>query len=460
MATISTTSPEREAARRLRESFRGTVLVDGDQMYGEARRLWNGEVVKRPAVIARCEDESDVAAAVAVAREHDLPLSVRGGGHDWAGRALRDGGLVIDLTSMRAVTVDPDAEIATAQGGATAGDVVAHAGQFGLAPVTGTVKAVGMAGLTLGGGYGPLCGKHGLGADNLLGARVVLADSRIVTADDAHDPDLLWALRGGGGSFGVVTSGRYRLHPLASVTAGLLLFGLEQAATVLRGYRELIAEAPDELTVMSGFLSGPDGRPLLLLFRAWSGEPAPGEREITRFEQLGNPVMTQVAPMPYSHALGAFDAQVVNGRHHAIRTRWLAELTDDAAAILIDAARSVSSSSSAIALHHLHGAAARVAPTATAFALRREHLLVEIIAAWEPGEAGESARHVSWADTVCEALAPAALPGGYPNLLGPDDVEQLVLAYGANTGRLRELKRRYDPDDVFASAICALPASP
>ena len=455
----TTTSSERDATRELRGSIRGTVLVDGDAMYGEARQLWNGAVDKRPALIARCADDLDVASAVAVAREHDLPLSVRGGGHDWAGRALSDGGLVIDLTSMRAVSVDADAEIATAQGGATAGDVVAGAGSFGLAPVTGTVKAVGMAGLTLGGGYGPLCGKHGLGVDNLLDARVVLADGRLVPADQDNDPDLLWALRGGGGSFGVVTSARYRLHSLTWVTAGLLLFGLEQAEVVLRGYRELIAEAPDELTVMSGFMSGPDGKPLLFLFPTCSGEQTQGEREIARLEQLGTPVMSQVTRMAYEGALGMFDAQVVNGRHHTIRTRSLAELTDDTIATLIEAARTVTSPFSAIALHHFHGAAARVDPAATAFALRREHLLVEIIAAWEPSEAAESARHQSWADAVCDALGPTALPGGYPNLLGPDDPERLVLAYGANVDRLRELKGRYDPENVFASAICALGAA-
>ena len=394
-----------------------------------------------------------------VAREHDLPLSVRGGGHDWAGRALSDGGLVIDLTSMRAVTVDSDAGIATAQGGATAGDVVAPARALGLAPVTGTVKAVGMAGLTLGGGYGPLCGKHGLAADNLIGARAVLADGRVVIADQAHDPDLLWALRGGGGSFGVVTSARYRLHPLESVTAGLLLFGLEQAEAVLHGYQELIAEAPDELTVMSGFLSGPDGKPLLFLFPTWSGEPIQGEREIARCERLGSPVMTQVAPMAYEDALGMFDAQVVNGRHHTIRTRWLSALTDDIIATLVEAAGTVTSPSSVIALHHFHGAAARVHPAASAFALRRKHLLVEIIAAWEPGDAWESARDESWADRLCDVLGSAALPGGYPNLLGPSDHDRLALAYGANADRLRELKRRYDPGDVFASAIGALRAS-
>jgi len=239
------------------------------------------------------------------------------------------------------------------------------------------------------------------------------------------------------------------------VTAGLLLFGLEQAESVLHGYQELIAEAPDELTVMSGFLSGPDGKPLLFLFPAWSGEPTHGEREVARFERLGSPVMAQVAPMAYGDALGMFDAQVVNGRHYAIRTRWLSALTDDTIATLIEAARTVTSPFSAIGLHHFHGAATRIHPTATAFALRREHLLVEIIAAWDPGEARESARHESWAESVSHALGPAALPGGYPNLLGPGDHDRLVLAYGANADRLLELKRRYDPESVFASAICA-----
>jgi len=228
---------------------------------------------------------------------------------------------------------------------------------------------------------------------------------------------------------------------------------------VLHGYQELIAEAPDELTVMSGFLSGPDGNPLLFLFPAWSGEPTHGEREIARLERLGTPVMSRVAPMAYGDALGMFDAQVVNGRHYTIRTRWLAGLTDDTIATLVEAARTVTSPLSAIGLHHFHGAATRVDPAATAFALRREHLLVEIIAAWGPAAADESARHERWADMVCDALGPAALPGGYPNLLGPDDHERLARAYGANIDRLRELKRRYDPANVFASAICALPAA-
>ncbi len=455
--TTSVGSPQQEAANELRSSMRGAVLLPDDAGYDEARRLWNGAVDARPAVIACCEDRDDVVAALRVAREHGLPLSVRGGGHDWAGRALNDGGLVVGPRPMRTVRVDADAGIAVAQGGATAGDVVAAARPFGLAPVTGTVKAVGMAGFTLGGGYGPLCGKHGLGVDNLLGAEVVLADGRIVTADDSHEPDLLWGLRGGGGGFGVVTSARYRLHCLGSVTAGLILFGLDEAARVLRGYAELIAFAPDELTVMSGFLSGPDGNPLLFLFPTWSGEPAEGEREIAGLEQLGTPVMTQVAPMAYEDALGMFDAQVVNGRHHLLRTRWLPELTDETAAVLIEAARTVSSPLSVIALHHFHGAAARVPTPDTAFGLRRDHLLVEILAAWEPAASADRARHKGWANNVSDALAPHALPGGYPNLLAPGEHGRVEAAYGPNAARLRELKRRYDPDGMFASAIGAMP---
>jgi FAD/FMN-containing dehydrogenase len=406
-----------------------------------------------------CEERSEVAAAIRAAREHGVPLSVRGGGHDWAGRALNDGGVVVDLRAMRAVHTDADAEVAVAQGGATAGDVVVAARPLGLAPVTGTVKAVGMAGFTLGGGYGPLCGKHGLGVDNLLGAEVVLADGRILTADRANEPDLFWALRGGGGGFGVVTAARYRLHRLQSVIAGLILFRLEDAASVLRGYWELIAAARDELTVMSGFLSGPDGNPLLFLFPAWSGEQAEGEPVVARLEQLGTPVMTQIASIPYEDALGMFDAQVVNGRHDLLRTRWLPGLTAETAAVLIEAATAFTSPLSVIALHHFHGAAARVPVSETAFGLRRDHLLVEILAAWGPAESGDCARHRAWADGVSEALAPFALPGGYPNLLAPDELQRVEAAYGPNAGRLRELKRRYDPEGVFGCATGAMTAA-
>jgi len=224
---------------------------------------------------------------------------------------------------------------------------------------------------------------------------------------------------------------------------------------VLRGYAEIAAAAPDELTVMAGFLAA-EGQMLLFLFPAWSGDPARGEDVIAALQQLGTPVMAQVAPMPYSGALGMFDASVVNGRHYALATRWLPALTDDTAAMLTAAAAGATSPLSAIAVHHFHGAAARVPAQDTAFALRRDHLLVEILAAWEPSPHDDGAAHRAWAQDLSGHLAPYALPGGYPNLLGPGDADRTLLAYGPNAPRLRDLKRRYDPDGVFSTATGTL----
>ena len=444
------------AAHRLRSTMSGSVLVPTDAPYESARQLWNGAVDRRPALIARCRNATDVQAAVVAAREHNLTLSVRGGGHDWEGRSLRDGGLVVDLTAMRRVTVDVETRTAVVEGGATAGDLVAAARSSGLAPVTGTVKAVGMAGLTLAGGYGPLNGKYGLALDNLLGAEVVLANGLRIRADANENGDLYWALRGGGGNFGVVTSLRYRLHPIGSVLCGLMLFPASEALRVLRGYQELIAAAPDELTIMTGFLPGPDRQPMLFVFPTWSGDRAGGDAVVSKLNELGTPLSIKIGPMAYEDVLSMFEAQVVNGRHHELQTRWVAELTEDTAALLLEGARAITSSFSAIAVHHFHGAATRVPVTETAFGLRRHHLLVEIIAAWEHSSADDGTIHRQWARALCQSMAPLALPGGYPNLLGATEHERVRLAYGPNFARLMELKRRFDPENVFASATPTL----
>jgi FAD/FMN-containing dehydrogenase len=346
------------AARTLRGSMAGSVLLAGDQDYETARLVWNGAVSRMPAVIARCASEDDVVAVVRTAREHGLPLSVRGGGHDWAGRALCDGGLVADLSPMHDVTVTT-AWTAIAGGGATAGDVVAAARPHGLVPVTGTVKAVGQAGLTLAGGYGPLNGRHGLALDNLLSARVVLADGRAVTASAEQHADLFWALRGGGGTLGVVTQAVYRLRSLASVLAGLLVFPLAEATAVLAGYREMIARAPDELTLMTGFFTGPEG-PAVFLSPTWSGPAEEGEKLIGQLRSLAPPEVAQITPMAYEDALGIFDSLVVNGRHYSLRTRWLPSLTEESSQVLTEAAATFTSPFTAIAVHHFHGAASRV----------------------------------------------------------------------------------------------------
>ena len=425
------------------------ILLPGPA-YDLALPIWNGAVTSRPALIVRCETVADVQAAVRAAREHGLPLSVRGGGHDWAGRSLRDGGLVVDVSELRTVEIDSPLEVATVSGGARAADVIAAAEPHGLVAATGTVGAVGMTGLTLAGGYGPLMAHVGLALDNLVAADVVLADGRLVRTDPIYEPDLFWALRGGGGNFGVVTSMRVQLHPIADVIAGLIFFPWSQAEDIWRGYVDLIAEAPDQLTVQTGVLTAPDGSPTLYMAPAWSGrDRAQGQKLIDRLQELGTPLMAQVAPMPYGAMLGLFDEHIANGRHYAIKTRSLGGLTDGAIAALIQAGEAKTSPTSGIVLHHLRGEGTRIPQSQTAFGLRQEHFTVEIVAAWEAGE--DAALHRGWAAATSAALEPHALPGGYPNLLGPDETAQIAQAYGANATRLLALKQRFDPTGVFTA---------
>jgi hypothetical protein len=310
-----------------------------------------------------------------------------------------------------------------------------------------------MVGLTTGGGYGPLTPRYGLALDNLLGADVVLADGRLVHCDDHENPDLVWALRGGGGNFGVVTSMRVRLHPVREVLAGLMLFPWSQAESVLRGYAESITDAPEELSISTGVLPSPDGSPLTFLAPMWSGELVQGEEWIARLRQLGTPVVDRVGTITYLDWLGMFAAAAPVGRHYAAKNRSLAQLTPVVISALVAGGQQRSSPFSAIIVHDFRGAATRVPPAATAFGLRKEHFMVEIIAAWEPTSEDDGENHREWARTVSNSLAPHALPGGYANMLGPDDYEQTAHAYGANTGRLQRVKRLVDPDGVFTSAI-------
>ena len=426
----------------------------------ETVEIWNAAVPLRPAGVWRCCRADEVSDAVRRARADGKALSVLAGGHDWAGRAVRDGAHVIDLRGMREVKVDGD--VATVGGGATANDLIAAAAASGRSAATGSVGAVGVAGLTLGGGYGPLNGIAGLAADNLLSAEVVLADGTIVTATETSEPDLLWALRGGGGNFGVVTSMIVRLHPIPAVTAGQVIFPVGQASDVLAGFGELIAGAPDELTVQAGFLSAPDGTPVLFFLPTWSGAPDDGAPWVKRLESLGSPVMSAVGPAGYGEQLRRGDQMFArDGRHYTIRTRNLAGLTAQTIDVLIAAAAACTSPLSAINLHHFHGAAARVPLPATAFGVRQPHFMAEIIASWRPAagqDADGAAPHRQWADSTAEQLSRHALPGGYPNLLTADEPERVEHAYGPNAARLIAAKNAYDPGNVFTAT--PLPASP
>jgi FAD/FMN-containing dehydrogenase len=351
---------------------------------------------------------------------------------------------------MRQIAVDAQAQTATVGGGATAREVIAAAAPHGLVAATGTCGDVGMAGLTMAGGYGPLNGRFGLALDNLVSAEVVLADGRLVTTDAKHEPELFWAVRGGGGNFGVVTSIRIRLHPVHHLLAGFIMFPWPQAAGVWEGLSAVLADAPDELTVQSGIQPRLDDSPLVVLSPAWSGDPAPGHKAIDQLVRLGTPVLSHVAPRTYADMLRLFDASVVDGRHYAIRTRSVADFTPGVIAALAQAGTALTSRPSIVSIHHFHGAAARIAPSATAFGIRRKHFTVEIVAAREPDDT-YGARHRAWADSLSAALAPHALPGCYPGMLGPDDHDQITRAYSWNTERLRAAKARFDPSGIFSA---------
>ena len=453
MSVTNINGSELAVARELQAAMQGRVVLRSDDDYARTRQIWNGAVEHQPVLIAVCETCADVQAAVRSAREHGFPLSVRGGGHDWAGRALRHDGLVIDLSRMRRVDVDPVSSVATIQGGATAVDVISHTKPYGLVAATGNCGAVGMVGLTTGGGYGPLTPRYGLALDNLLGAEVVLADGRLVNCDDHNNPDLFWAIRGGGGNFGVITSMRVRLHLIRQVLAGMMMFPWSQAESVLGGYAESTADAPDELSILSGVLPGPDGSPVAFLAPMWSGDVKQGEQWIARLRQLGTPVIDQVGTITYLDWLGMFAAAAPVGRHYAAKNRSLAQLTPAVISALVAGGQQRSSPFSAIILHDFRGAATRVPLAATAFGLRKEHFMAEIIAAWEPTAEDDGEHHRDWARTLSENLAPHALPGGYPNMLGPGDHEQSAQAYGTNIGRLQRVKQFFDPKGVFTSTI-------
>jgi FAD/FMN-containing dehydrogenase len=432
-----------EAARELARHLDPDQVAAGGPALDAAAAVWNGAVTHRPALVVRVRTAAEVQLAVRTARAHGLALSVRGGGHDWAGRGVRPAGLVVDLRGMRRVSVAGD--VVTVGGGATQADVARAADQEGLALVGGTVGAVGLAGLALGGGYGRFLGRFGLATDQILGAEVVLADGRVVVTDD--DPDLLWALRGGGGNLGVVTSLRVRAHPVAQVLAGTFVFGWPEAAHVMTGYADLAAETPDELTAGLAVVSTPDGAPAVVVQPVWSGA-GDGVAVVERFARLGTPLVRDVVTLSPLQLLQVNDGLFPEGDHYDIRTRNLAALTPDAVGALIETAEARPGPTAFLNLHRFHGAATRVPGEATAFGLREEHLMVEVIAMRPPGPAEV---HRAWTRHGSALLAPHALPGGYPNLLGPDDHDQIAHAYGPNTARLLAVKGRLDPDGVFAA---------
>ncbi|GHO97835.1 6-hydroxy-D-nicotine oxidase [Reticulibacter mediterranei] len=431
----------------------GQIIIPEDETYEQVRQIWNGGVTTRPAAFVRCANTQDVIHALRWVRSYGFPLSVRGGGHDFAGRALREHGIVIDCSPMREVTIDPQTHTARIQGGATIGDLIDASQEYGLATTTGAISGVGMAGLTLGGGYGPLMGAYGLTTDNLLSAQVVTADGQYISASATEHADLFWGLRGGGGNFGVVVSLEYRLHPVTTVLAGLLLYPLDQARAVFHFYNEFITTAPDELTIQLGVIQMPGGMPVLFLSPTYCGSLEAGERVLAPLRAFGKPLADQIQPIAYDALVHSADAMFPQGRHYFSQTRSLDGLRAETIEVLVESVQRFSSPFSAISIHHFHGAASRVSASAAAFAPRQDHLMVEIVAGWEPQSPEADQRHRQWAQASSDALAPYALKGGYINMLDEGEQERVPLTFGANYERLLALKRIYDPEDVFHSTI-------
>lgn len=432
----------------LEAAIGGDLILPGHPRYEEIRQVWNGMIDRRPAGVARCRSVDDVVAAVRFARAHDLPIAVRGGGHNAAGLAVIDDGLVIDLTEMNAVAVDAERRIARAGGGATWGDFDAATQEHGLATTGGAISMTGVAGLTLGGGLGYLMRKHGLACDNLIGAQVVLADGSVVITSETERPELLWGLRGGGGNFGVVTEFVFQLHPLDGVYAGLILHPRERAVAALRRFREQTEAAPDELTVFCAQLCAPDGAPLVAYILAYAGDAAAGEAAAAGFRALGEPIADLVAPMPYVALQQMLDEGFQPGPHVYWRSHFLTGLPDEAIETLVAGANAAPSPLNAVLVEHAGGAVSRIGQDETAFDHRDAEYNLAIIAKWlDPADAEAN---IAWARSLWEAMQPFAR-GVYVNYLGVgDSAERVREAYSpAKYARLAALKREYDPENVF-----------
>ena len=454
--------PRKQSAieiERLADLVEGPVIGPDDAAYDEARAIWNGAIDRRPACIARCTGVADVVAAVRFARERDLLASVRSGGHGVGGHASCDGGLVIDLSPMKGIRVDPVTRTARAQAGVLWGELDRETQLFGLATVGGIVTHTGIAGLTLGGGIGWLMRKHGATVDNLLSADVVTAQGELLTASEAENADLFWAIRGGGGNFGIVTSFEYRLHAVGPIVlAGPVFHLLEDAPDVLRFYREFIAAAPDELTTIFELSVAPPapflpeevhGKQVVMVGACYAGSPDRGAEIVRPLKQFGRPIVDLLEPRPYRSLQSMFDPMVPHGWHRYWKSVELPPLTDMAIDTLVEHAPAVTSPKSYCIVFQLGGALARVGEGKTAFSQRDAAHNVNINAVWtEDDPDGE--RHVAWAQDFFDAMHPHSGERVYVNFLGEEGGSRVRQAYGArNYERLVELKRAYDPTNFF-----------
>ena len=436
---------------RLGDTFSGTLLTPDGAGYHDQRRVHNGLIDRRPALIAQCQSAGDAAAAVRFAREHGLEVAVRGGGHNVAGRATIDDGIVIDLSLMKTVEVDPERRIGIAEGGATWAGFNEATQRHGLATTGGAISTTGVAGLTLGGGWGWLQGKYGLSLDNLLGVEMVLADGSVVTASENENADLFWAVRGAGANFGVVTSLTFRLHPVGpTVVGGLVAHPFDRAGEVLRYYRDFARSLPDELSLAAGVLHAADGSgtKLVAILAGWCGSVADGEAAVRPLKEFGAPVMDALGPIPYTDLNQMLDGGFPKGAMNYWKSTFVRDFSDDAIDTVVEVFADCPTPMSGILFERWHGAMQRVASDATAYGHRDLGDNVLIVSEWLDPALTDSG--VAWARHAYNALAPFRAPGSYLNYLGDDATPaEVAAAYGPNLPRLAALKGQYDPDNFF-----------
>ncbi len=445
----------------LAQTFSGHLLHPGDAGYDEARRVHNGLIDKRPALIARCHGAADVADAVKLARTHKLEVAVRGGGHNVGGRATIDGGLMIDLAPMQGIHVDARARVGRAQGGVLWKDFNRETQLHGLATTGGVVGSTGIAGLTLGGGLGWLMPKYGLALDNLRAVDLVMADGRVTRASADENPDLFWAVRGGGGNFGIATSFEFTLHPVGPIVAGgLVIHPLARGVDALKFFRDTCRTLPDEMMLVAGLLFAPDGSGARLcgIVACHCGSSQDGEAALKPIKAFGPPVMDQMGPIPYTVQNSLFDPALPKGALNYWKAQFLTDLSDDAIRVLVEQFDKAPTPMCQIVIEHFHGAASRVPLSATACTMRVTGFNVVIIG--QCSEAKDTDRSTSWCRDTHAALRPHLSTLRYVNYLAEDETDDAAAAvYGPNYARLRDLKKTYDPDNFFHRNVNIKPRS-
>jgi FAD/FMN-containing dehydrogenase len=449
---------EEDAIRKLKESLRGELILVEDPAYNDARSIWNAMIDRRPALIARCLGVADVRTCVNFAREHGVLLSIKGGGHNISGLAVCDGGLMLDMSRMRGVWVDPTKRTALAQAGCLLGDVDRETQVHGLAAVLGFISNTGIAGLTLGGGFGYITRRFGWTSDNVFSIELITADGAVVRASEKENPDLFWGLRGGGGNFGVVTSFEYRLHPVGpEIMAGAIAWRAEDAPSVLEMYRSLIAQAPSELTCVAALRIAPPapwlardihGKPIVALFVCHTGELSEGERLVAPIKAFGSPVGDIIQRRSYVSQQSLIDATQPKGRRYYWKSEYLSRLEPEMLATTIRHAKAIASPHSAIVLFPVDGELNRLAEDHSAVGNRDSKYVLNITASWERAE--DDKPSVEWARAAWRDMRGFSTGGTYVNFLTEEEGDERIrAAYGKNYQRLVELKSKWDPDNLF-----------